>query len=322
MSEKNELVVIEKLELVPFFTKGDQVDEILETIAAEARSHVPDVSTLKGRNAIKAMVTKVTKSKTYLESSGKDLAAEYKEIPKRIDANRKKVRDFLTELQAEIRNPLTEWEEEQIRIKEEREAQEAAQKLREQIEADHEIALLMNEKFDREAEEARKAAEEAERLRKEQEEKERLEREARIAQEAKEAAEREAKEREERLIREAKEREEKAERDRLAAIDREKELERQRIEAEERAKIQAEEAEKKRLADIEAARQSEIQRQQEEQERLRKEQEQREANIAHKKKINNAALTALVEAGLTDEQAKIAVTAIALGKVPHIKVNY
>lgn len=105
-----ELLVIEKLELVPFFTKGDLLDDTLEKIKAEAMAHVPDVSTLKGRNAIKANVTKVTKSKTFLEGHGKDLAAEYKLIPKAIDANRKKSRDFLTALVDEIREPLTAWE--------------------------------------------------------------------------------------------------------------------------------------------------------------------------------------------------------------------
>lgn len=106
----NELLVIEKLELVPFFTKGDQLDDTLENIAKELRAHVPDVSTLKGRNAIKANVTKGTKAKTFLEGHGKDLSAEYKAIPKVIDANRKKSRDFFTALIEEIREPLTAWE--------------------------------------------------------------------------------------------------------------------------------------------------------------------------------------------------------------------
>jgi hypothetical protein len=107
---KTELLVIEKLELVPFFTKGDRLDDTLEKVKVEATAHVPDVSTLKGRNAIKANVTKVTKVKTFLESHGKELAAEYKALPKAIDANRKKSKDFLNALVEEIREPLTAWE--------------------------------------------------------------------------------------------------------------------------------------------------------------------------------------------------------------------
>ena len=119
----NELVVIENLDLVPFFTKGDSLDSTLERIEKEMLSFVPgDLSVKKNRDAVKAMVTKVTSSKTYLEKEGKALAAEYKEIPKRIDANRKKTKDFLTELGAKVRQPLTEWEVEDKRIK----AEEAA----------------------------------------------------------------------------------------------------------------------------------------------------------------------------------------------------
>lgn len=59
----NELVVIKDLELVPFFTKGDSIDDVLQQIAKEAHSLVPDVSTAKGRKAITANVSKVTSSK-------------------------------------------------------------------------------------------------------------------------------------------------------------------------------------------------------------------------------------------------------------------
>ena len=37
---------------MPFFTEGKDLDETLEAIAVEARKHVPDVSTDKGRKAI------------------------------------------------------------------------------------------------------------------------------------------------------------------------------------------------------------------------------------------------------------------------------
>lgn len=106
-----ELIVLEKLELIPFFTKGDNVDALLEQIKLEAEAHVPDASTKKGREEIKANVTKITKSKTYLEKHGKELAAEYKAIPKQIDANRKKVKDFLNEVQDNARLALTEYED-------------------------------------------------------------------------------------------------------------------------------------------------------------------------------------------------------------------
>jgi FKBP-type peptidyl-prolyl cis-trans isomerase len=48
----------------------------------------------------------------------------------------------------------------------------------------------------------------------------------------------------------------------------------------------------------------------------------READKAHKAKINNEALTALVAAGLSDADAKAAIGAIAKGLVPNVKINY
>ena len=48
----------------------------------------------------------------------------------------------------------------------------------------------------------------------------------------------------------------------------------------------------------------------------------REANKRHRTKINNAARDALVAAGLTAEQATVAVTAIAAGNVPNVKISY
>lgn len=107
-----ELLVIEKfnLELVPFFTKGDRLEELLEAIKAEVMAHVPDVSTGKGRTLIKNNITAAKKYRTHLESSGKALSAEYKLIPSAIDATRKKVNEFLLDVEAKARESLTAWE--------------------------------------------------------------------------------------------------------------------------------------------------------------------------------------------------------------------
>lgn len=329
----NELIVIEPKNVLTVFTESNGLDDIIKQVEMEVMTFEHDLSNDTRRKRTASLARKVASTKTYLDGLGKDLVSDWKSKAKVVDANRKLMRDRLDELKEIARKPLTDWENEQAEIEAARIAAEEAEKLRLQIESDHEIALLMNEKFDREAEEARKAAEEAERLRKEQEEKERLEREARIAREAKEAAEREAKEREERLIREAREREEKAERDRLAAIEREKELERQRIEAEERARIQAEEAEKRRIEAeakakrdaeeaAERARLAEIQRQKEQEARIKAEQEAREANKKHIGAIRKAAKESLMSLGIDEEKAKEIVMAINDGKIANVKINY
>jgi Holliday junction resolvasome RuvABC DNA-binding subunit len=53
-----------------------------------------------------------------------------------------------------------------------------------------------------------------------------------------------------------------------------------------------------------------------------KEASRREANKAHRAKINNTAVAALVGAGLSENAAKAAVTAIAKGDVPNVTISY
>ena len=48
----------------------------------------------------------------------------------------------------------------------------------------------------------------------------------------------------------------------------------------------------------------------------------READKKHRAKVNGEALAALVTAGLSELAAKSAITAIAQGKVPHVKIEY
>ena len=117
MSEIMDLVVIEKKNAMAVFTNNDQLDPLIEAIEKEARSLVPDVTTKKGRDAIASMAHKVTRSKTYIDNAGKDLVAELKALPKQIDESRRGVRERLDALKDEVSRPLTEWEEEQERIK-------------------------------------------------------------------------------------------------------------------------------------------------------------------------------------------------------------
>ena len=194
MSEIMDLVVIEKKNAMAVFTNNDQLDPLIELIEKEARSLVPDVTTKKGRDAIASMAHKVARSKTYIDNAGKDLVAELKALPKQIDESRRVVRERLDALKDEVRRPLTEWEAEQERIKAE-EAMNALhaealemnikfdQELAAKIEADHEMALLMDKDIDRER--ADKAAEA---------ERQRIAREEEIKRQAEEKAKREAEE--------------------------------------------------------------------------------------------------------------------------------
>ncbi|MBC4678050.1 hypothetical protein H8L85_13955 [Klebsiella pneumoniae] len=323
MSEIMDLVVIEKKNAMAVFTNNDQLDPLIEAIEKEARSLVPDVTTKKGRDAIASMAHKVARSKTYIDNAGKDLVAELKALPKQIDESRRVVRERLDALKDEVRRPLTEWEAEQERIK----AEEAMNALHAealvmnenidlqravQFEADHEMALLMNDAFDRE--QADKAAE-AERQRIAHEEE--IKRLAAAAA-AREVEQRAQREREEAAHREAvlKAQAEQAERDLIAAE--------QKAEADKKAAVEAE----RRKAQEEADR---IRREAEQREQARlaeekrkaDEQARREADVKHRKAVGVEVVKALLaNTSLTRDQAIEVLTVVKDGRIPHTGISY
>ncbi|MGE4664957.1 hypothetical protein AB8970_10520 [Yersinia enterocolitica] len=335
MSEATGLsIVIEAKNALAVFTQPDHIESILQQVEKEVNSFVPDVSTKKGRDAIASLGLKVAKTKTYLDGLGKDLVTEYKEVPKKIDASRKTVRDRLDALKEKVLLPKLEYEAEQERIAAEsayaamwQEAHEmdasiTAERLVKK-EADHEMALLMNDAFDRDAkakadevERLRKAHEEfiaqqaAEKAKREVEEKakrdieaaEQRERDAKLAQERAEQA---AKDAAAKAERDAKEQSDRAEREKQEAIAAEKlkaQQEAERVQREARQKEDARLAEEKRVADEAAA---------------------RAANEAHRKTVGTAVVNGLIEhAGLTREQAIATLCAIKDSKIPHTNIHY
>ncbi|SAF86923.1 Uncharacterised protein [Enterobacter ludwigii] len=322
MSETTDLVVIEKANAMTVFKSADQIEDILQKVEREVMSFVPDVTTAKGRKEIASLAYKVAQTKTYLDGLGKDLVAELKEIPKLIDANRKTVRDRLDELKEKARQPLTDYEAEQERIKQEEEAKRAAEELAKKIESDHEMALLMNDAFDRELAE-KKAEQERQRIAHEEE----------IKRQAEERAKREAEEKAAAEIAAAKKREEdaiaaKAQAELLAKQEKEK-AEREAKEALERAereKQEAIEAERKKAKD-EADR---IRREAEakeaarlaEEKRIKDEEERRAQDKAHRKEVNNKILADLIKAGASEDLAKNIITAIVKGEVFATRITY
>lgn len=334
MSETTDLVVIEKSSALTVFKSSDQIEEILQKVEREVMSFVPDVTTAKGRKEIASLAYRVAQTKTYLDGLGKDLVAELKEVPKLIDANRKTVRDRLDALRDKARQPVTDWEAEQEHVKAEEEARIAAEKMAAQIESDHEIALLLNDKFDRDAAEAkaeaaRQLAALQEELLRQANERARQEAEAKIQQEreaaakreadlqaakdkaeadakaAQERAKREAKEAQERTAKLAQEAREQAEREKQQAIEAEQLKARQEAD---RIKREADQRESDRLA---------------EEKRIADEAAARAANEAHRKTIGTEIVNALMAcAGLTRPQAIDTLTQIKDGKIPHTRITY
>lgn len=174
---------------------------------------------------------------------------------------------------------------------------------REQRERDERIAAEAAERATREAEE--RAAAEARRIADET-----AERGRRAAQEQADALA--AAERAQKAASDAAA---KAEQDRLAALAAAEEAERRMAEERAAAAAKAEadraaaiEAERQRVADEAAAAEAETAR--------------READKAHKKAINNEAKAALIAAGLSEMDAIKAISAIAKGDVPNVKISY
>ena len=105
-------------DLTAIFAKPEQVDDMISRIEAEARSHAPDLSTAKGRKAIASLAHTVARSKTTLDAAGKSLTDDARKQIALVDAERRKIRERLDALKAEVRKPLDEWEaDEEARIK-------------------------------------------------------------------------------------------------------------------------------------------------------------------------------------------------------------
>lgn len=334
-----ELVTIEPKNALSVFTEPKAIDPILARVRKEIDDFKPkrDVSTASGRQAIKSMAFKVTKSKTYLDGVGKKLVDEYKEIPKKIDATRKRVRDILDEWKDEVRRPLTEWEDaEEARVDaiksalgelqgviddqserpseliRERLAEVKAEAITEQFYCEYTgAAAELKDKAikaleDQLAKAEKREAEAAElaRLRAEAEERARKEREEQIAREAAEAARKKA------------EADARAEKDRIEAAAR---AERETAEKRElQLRLEKEQAERRA---IEAAEQAKRELE-EKAARERAEQEKREADKKHRASVNRAALDAFVKGGIPKDVAKTVVELIAKKAIPAVTISY
>ncbi|HEK0487536.1 TPA: cell envelope biogenesis protein TolA [Proteus mirabilis] len=311
----NELVVIEQATALDLFTAPEKVNQMLEhikSLAEEERKELDsDFSVAKNRKAFASLAYKVAQTKMYIDKEGKAVVDKLKELPKKVDANRKIFRDELDALSTDIRKPLTEWEAQE-------KAREEAEALKKQIEVDHEEALQMNELFDlRKAEEERKRIAREEEMKRQAAEQARLEAERKAQQEIEAAArrEREAKEAAERAEREKQEAIQRAEQ---AAKEAKEKAERDAKEAQERAEREKQlaiEAERKKVQEAEQARLAE-------EERKRQEEAKRQADKEHRRKYNQETLQALVSNGFDEKLATEFIKLVASNKIPHMTMNY
>ena len=274
-----------------------------------------DINNEKDRDARKSFAYQIKRSKTFVDDKGKKYVAELKRKPKEVDAERKRFRDKMDEIWADVRKPLTDYETAEAAKAEKRRQQEL-------LKLDHEEALTMDDLFNREREVKRKEAEfariEEERLAEEEEariETERLEREERLKKEAIEQAELKAAEavkiERSRLVsvkNEAKEAAAQAERDKIAAIEQAKKDKQAAInlairQAEERARLEKEKAERKTAEEKALA-------------------DKKAANKKHQAEINNQILNALKTAGISQDVAKKVICVVAKKQIPYMVIQY
>lgn len=347
MTESTELVTIPSKETaLEVFKNVQGLDPYLAAIRQELdafQAEPPSLDTAAGRKAYASMAHKIARSKTAIDNIGKELVADLKQLPKTIDAERKRWRDQLDAWRDEARGPLNEWEaaeEARKNAHEDKidwlrnqddlldeltsdqiagritqvEAMDIGEQWEEYESEAHRVKAAtlsalksgLERRLKHEAEQA-----ELERLRKEQAEREQREREERIAREAEERARREA--------------EQAAQAEREAAARREQEAKREA----ERKEREHQEALAKAKRDAEAEQQRiQQEHQRQEQARIdaeRREQEEamrRQADKEHRASVNSRAMQAMIDGGMPEDCAKQAVTLIAKGCVPGVVISY
>ncbi|HHH1797812.1 TPA: hypothetical protein ACPZFV_004344 [Yersinia enterocolitica] len=336
--EKKELALVtlpaEKVDLEVALLNDKFIDELIDNVRKTAGSVVGDLKTTKGRGVYITMADQVRKSKTAFEVRAKELVAELKARPALIDANRRKFRDEMDKIAVAIRKPVTDWEAEQERLAAEaayaamwQEAHEMDARITAERaankESDHEMALLMNDAFDR-AQADKKA--EDERLQKERDDRIAAEAAAKVKRDADLAAqqEREASARREA---ELKLQAEQAERDRVALVLKAEQDKKDAIAKAEREKQEAIAAEQRKAQEEADRIKREAQQKEDarlaEEKRVADEAAARAANEAHRKTVGTAVVNGLIEhAGLTREQAIVTLCAIKDSKIPHTNIHY
>lgn len=328
--------------------------------SSEINAEVPQINSEEGRKRIKALAAEINKKLAEVDLPMRDYLRDIKKQPKLIEAIAKENKEKFTKLRADILKPLEDaqqWQNEQLATLNDIPAWAAAAErkaddlklaisdiesfdfdniwpeLKKKFKVAHENALTTARvTLERvEAQEAQEA--ELAELRRKAAEAEQAERDRKVAEEAekkaREETERKAqKEREdvERRAVEAKQREEAAKQAEAKAIrDAELAEERRAQEAEAakqreaQAKIDAEEAAKRQAEQAAAAERKAIA---DEEERQKREAQQRENDKKHRTTINRRNLAVLLAMGISEEDGKKVITAIAKGELPDIRIYY
>lgn len=109
-AESADLMVMATVNPLTLFTDREQFSQFYKRVKEETDKHVADVSTQKGRDAVRSLARKVTTAKTTLDKAGKGLVEEMRQQVNSITSVRIQMVDEMDALAKEVRRPLTEWE--------------------------------------------------------------------------------------------------------------------------------------------------------------------------------------------------------------------
>lgn len=96
---------------VAILTDEAKAEAFFAKVSAEVRAHVPDLSDTAGRKAIASIAYKVARTKAAIDKARLAQTKEWREQIAAANAAGAKLIDRFDELQAEVRKPLTEWED-------------------------------------------------------------------------------------------------------------------------------------------------------------------------------------------------------------------
>lgn len=305
------LITTDQVNPVEIFVEGKYSD-LLKFIKTESKIDEPDVSTGAGRKLIRSMSASVKSSKVFIEKARKKLSDnERAKIEKTLSAIMESgnfIKDALTYHAAEVREPLTKWEDDKKAEEEEiKKAQEMLEK--------HEEALDLNVIWN----ERKRLVEESKRIEKEKTQLSANQEAIKNFGSVSQVAVNDAVKKQGIAENEAERLREKAIADDIQAqADKDKAVEDERI----RVQKIADDKEAKRLDD----------------ERIKREvDETRRLDVAHQKEINKQALSGLIEVLITknihpeiddivlpdvDELGKQIIIAIIQGKIPNVSIKY
>ena len=104
-----ELAIVNPQNAVQIFTGGG-LNAVLEAVESQVRAMTLDGSTPAGRDEIRSVAYKVTRTKTALDAEAKKLTEGWRTSTAQVNAERKRAQERLDALADEVRAPLTEFE--------------------------------------------------------------------------------------------------------------------------------------------------------------------------------------------------------------------